>query len=91
MHHKKPGREEYNVGIIISTSAIVSSAGESIQLAHRLPGLVVKCEVKTGDLKGPMGLPPIELLGSHEVFEVFVIHPDLTGVFRTFSEVPPVL
>ena len=50
MYCKEFQRKEHNVGIVSSTSAIIGSAGECIQLTHCLSRLVVKCEVEAGEV-----------------------------------------
>jgi len=52
---------------------------------------VVECEVEAGEVERPSGLPPVQLLGCHEVLQVLVVHPDLTLMFRALDKVPPLL
>ena len=47
--------------------------------------------IEPGEVEGPPGLPPIELLRGAEVLEVFVVRPDLDRVFRALQEVSPFL
>jgi len=51
----------------------------------------MECEVEAGEIERPSGLPPVQLLGRHEVLQVLVIRPDLTLVFHALDEVPPLL
>jgi len=51
----------------------------------------MKCEVEAGEVERPLGLPPVQLLGHHEVLQVFVVCPDLTLMFRALDEVLPLL
>ena len=48
-------------------------------------------EVKAGQVEGPSGLAPVELLGCPEVIQVRLVCPDLKIVPGTFQEVPPLL
>jgi len=52
---------------------------------------VIECKVEAGEVEGPSGLPPVQLLGRHEVLQVLVIRPDLALMFCAFDEVPPLL
>jgi len=70
---------------------MVGSAGECIWLTHRLPGFVLECEVEAAEVERPLGLPPVQLLGRHEVLQVLVVCPDLTLMFRALNKVPPLL
>jgi len=48
-------------------------------------------KVEVGEVEGPSGLPPVQLLGRHEVLQVLVIRPDLALMFRALNEMPPLL
>jgi len=39
--------------------------------------MVVKQEVKSSQMQGPMGLTMVKFLGHHKILEVFVVGPDL--------------
>ena len=52
---------------------------------------MVECEIEAGEAEGPSGLPPVQLLGHHEVLQVLVVRPDLTLMFCAFDKVPPLL
>jgi len=39
--------------------------------------MVVKQEVKSSQMQGPMGLTMVKFLGRHEILKVFVVGPDL--------------
>jgi hypothetical protein len=52
---------------------------------------MVEHKVETGEIQRPPGLPTVELLGRHEILEVFVVGPYLYLVFRAFHEMPPFL
>jgi len=78
-------------GVVISAGTMVGSAGECIRLTHRPSGFVMECEVEAGQVKGPLGLPPVQLLGRHEVLQVLMVRPDLALIFRALNEVPPLL
>ena len=51
----------------------------------------VECEVEAGEVERPSGLPPVQLLGRHEVLQVLVVRPDLTLMFHALNKVPPLL
>jgi len=51
----------------------------------------VECEVEAEEVERPSGLPPVQLLGRHEVLQVLVVHRDLALMFRTLDKVPPLL
>jgi len=48
-------------------------------------------EVEAGEVEGPSGLPPVQLLGRHEVLQVLVVCPDLALMFCALDKVPPLL
>ena len=51
----------------------------------------MECEVEAGKVERPLGLPPVQLLGCHEVLQVLVVCPDLTLIFCALDKVPPLL
>ena len=51
----------------------------------------VECEVEAGEVERPSGLPPVQLLGCHEVLQVLVVCPDLALMFRALDKVLPLL
>src|SRR4051812_30197367 len=50
---------------------------------------MMKFEVKSGQEKGPSGLPPVEFFGSHKVLQIFMVCPDVKGVLSPFKVVSP--
>jgi hypothetical protein len=48
-------------------------------------------KVELGQVQGPPGLPPVQLLRLLEVLQVLVVHLDLDRVLRAFEEVLPLL
>ena len=52
---------------------------------------MVECEVEAGEVESPSGLPPVQLLGRHEVLQVLVVRPNLTLMFRALDKVLPLL
>jgi len=52
---------------------------------------VIECEFGAGEVERPSGLPPVQLLGHHEVLQVLVVRPNLALMFRAFDKVPPLL
>jgi len=51
----------------------------------------MECKVEAGEVEGPSGLPPVQLLSRHEVLQVLVVRPDFALMFRAFDKVPPLL
>ena len=51
----------------------------------------MESKVEACKVERPPGLPAIEVLGGHEVLQVFVVHPDLKLVLSAFYEVSPLL
>jgi len=51
----------------------------------------VEYEVKAEEVERPSGLPPVQLLGCHEVLQVLVVRPDLALMFRALNKVLPLL
>jgi len=49
----------------------------------------MECKVEAREVKRPLGLPSVQLLGCHEILQVLVVHPDLTLMFCTLDKVPP--
>ncbi len=47
--------------------------------------------VEAGKVKGPSRLPPVEVLGGPEIFQIPVVRPYLNLVARAFKEVTPLL
>ncbi len=68
---------------------MVCTSGESVGLAHRVTGLMMKAEVKACKVKRLSGLVAVEFFGGHEVFKVFVVHPNFNLLIYTFKEVFP--
>ena len=79
--------EEYQVWIISAAISVVWTLWQSIWLSHIPFWAMVKREIKTREEQGPSSLSPVELLCCLEVFQVFVVCPDLWGMFCTFQEV----
>ena len=70
---------------------MVRPVRKGVWFTHRPSRFVVEREVKAGEVERPSGLPPVQLLGCHEILQVFVICPDLALVFCAFDEVSPLL
>jgi len=51
----------------------------------------MECKIEAGEVKGPSGLPPVQLLGCHEVLQVLVVRPDLALMFCALDKVSPLL
>jgi len=51
----------------------------------------VECELEVGEVEGPSGLPPVQLLGCHDILQVLVVRPDLALMFCTLDKVLPLL
>jgi hypothetical protein len=56
---------------------MVWAVGERIWAAHEATQLVEQGEVVLGQVQGPLGLLPVQLLGLLEVLQVLVVRPDL--------------
>jgi hypothetical protein len=69
----------------------VLGSGTVVWVAHEATRLVEQGEVEPGQVQGPSGLPPVQLLGLLEVLQILVVRPDLNRVLRAFEEVPPLL
>src|SRR5437016_5790321 len=72
-------------------SPAVGPSGKSVGLTHGFTGSVVEQEVEAGEVERPSCLPAVELLGGHEVLEVFAVCPNLNFMVRSLEEVPPLL
>jgi hypothetical protein len=70
---------------------MIQTPGERVWFTHRAPRLVVKLEIKPGQIQGPPRLLPVEILRLPEILQVLVVSPDLDQMLRTFEEVPPLL
>jgi hypothetical protein len=82
--------EERNIRVL-GSSTMVWAVGERVQTTHEATQLVEQGEVKPGQVQGPPGLPPVQLLQLLEVLQVLVVCPDLNWVLHPFEEVPPLL
>jgi hypothetical protein len=76
---------------VLGSSAVVRAAGERIRATHEVTRLVEQGKVEPGQVQGPPGLPPVQILRLLEVLQVLVVRPDLDRVLRAFEEVPPLL
>ena len=52
---------------------------------------MVHDKVEMGEEQGPPRLATIQLLGSHEILQILVVHPDLTPMLCPFHEMSPLL
>jgi hypothetical protein len=93
LHRPDPEKlrpKERNIRVL-GSGAVVWAAGEHIQATHEATRLVEQGEIEPGQVQGPPGLPPVQILRLLEVLQVLVIRPDLDRVLRAFEEVPPLL
>jgi len=53
-----------------------------------MSGAVMKQEVESSQMQGPMSLATVKFLGCHEILEVLVVGPDFHQMGRAFQKVP---
>jgi hypothetical protein len=70
---------------------MVRAMGERIWMTHETARLMEQGEVEPGQIQGPPGLLPVQLVRCLEVLQVLVVRPDLDRVLHTFEEVLPLL
>jgi hypothetical protein len=83
--------EKGDVAVVRLARTMVRSSGKGIVFAHGVTGFVVASEVEVGEEEGPPSLAPVEFLGSPEIFQIFMICPDLKGLSGGFQVVSPFL
>ena len=67
---------------------MISSPRQYVQFAHSTSGAVMKQEVESSQMQGPMSLATVKFLGHHEILEVLVVSPDFHQMGRSFQKVP---
>jgi len=77
------------VAIIIDSCTMVSPLRQRITFAHCATWAMVHHKIELRQIQGPLCLLPIELLCSHEVFEVLMVCPNLKLVLQSLQEVAP--
>jgi hypothetical protein len=82
--------KELNVRVL-RTGSVVRTTRERVWMSHEASRLMEQGEVEPGQVQGPSGLPPVQLLLLLEVLQVLVVCPDLDRVLRAFEEVLPLL
>ena len=78
-----------NIFIIMLSLSMIWPSGQGIRLERFLAWSMVEGEVESGQKERPPSLPPVEFLGSHKIFQVFVICPNLESVLSPFQVVSP--
>jgi hypothetical protein len=68
---------------------VARAVGQNFQAAYKAAGLVEGCNVKLGEIQGPLHLLPVQVLHLLEVLQVLVICPDLDRMLCAFEEVLP--
>jgi len=53
-----------------------------------MSGAVMKQEVESSQMQGPMSLATVKFLGCHEILEVLVVGLDFHQMGRAFQKVP---
>ena len=77
MNCKEFGVQKGEVMIVIDSCTMVSSSQQCIAFAHCVTQAMVHHKIKSRQIQGPPCLLLIELLHSHEVFEVLMVCPNL--------------
>jgi len=70
---------------------MISSPRQCILFAYSTSGAVVKQEVESSQIQGPMCLMTVKFLGCHEILKVLVVGPDFHQMGRFFQKVPLLL
>jgi len=79
-NHKELRAQKGEVAIIIDSCTMVSPSRQCITFAHCVTQAMVHHEIESRQIQEPLCLSPIELLCSHEVFEVLMVCPNLEFV-----------
>jgi len=88
MHCKELWSKEDNVVIFGGSVSVISSPRQCIWFAHSMSGAVMKQEVESSQMQGPMSLATVKFLGCHEILEVLVVGLDFHQMGRAFQKVP---
>ena len=89
MHCKELWSKEDNVLIVGGSISVISSPRQCVWFAHSTSRVVMKQEVESSQMQGPMSLATVKFLGHHEILEVLVVGPDFHWIGRSFQKVPP--
>jgi len=89
MNHKELRVQKGEVVIVINSCTMVSPLRQCITFSHCVTQAMVHHEIKPRQIQGPLCLSLIELLHSHEVFEVLMVWTNLKLVLRSLQEVVP--
>jgi len=87
-HRKELRSKEDNVLIVRGSISVISSPQQCVRFAYSMSRAVMKQEVESSQIQGPMSLATVKFFGRHEIFEVFVVGPDFHWMGRSFQKVP---
>ena len=76
MCYKELRLKEDNILIVGGSVSVISSPQQCVWFAHSMSGAVVKQEVESSQMQGPMHLTTVKFLGHHKMLEVLVVGPD---------------
>src|SRR6201991_2730288 len=80
-----------NILVVILPLAMIWPPGQSIRFPRAFTWPMMQAKVKSRQIQGPSGLPSIEFLGSHEVFQILVVCPNFKLMLCAFQIMPPFL
>src|SRR6201991_5388650 len=73
-----------NILVVILPLAMIWPPGQSIRFPREITWPMMQAKVKSRQIQGPSGLPPIEFLGSHEVLQILVVCPNFKVMILFF-------
>ena len=76
MHRKELQSKKDNILIVGGSVSMISSPRQCIWFAHSMSGAVMKQEVESSQMQGPMSLMTVKFLGRHEILKVLVVSLD---------------
>ena len=83
--------EQHYTSIIWFVHTVIRAARQSIRFTHGRSRTVMEGVIESREEKGPPCLPPVEILRRPEIFQIFVIRPDLNWMLGAFEEMAPLL
>ena len=89
IHCKELWSKEDNVLIVKGSIPMISSPRQYVWFAHSTSGAVMKQEVESSQMQGPMSLTMVKFFDHHKILEVLVVSPDFHQIDRSFQKVPP--
>jgi len=87
-HHKELWSKEDNILIVGGSVSMISSPRQYVWFAHGMFGAMIKQEVESSQMQGPMSLATVKFLGYHKILEVLVVGPDFHQMGHSFQKVP---